>query len=181
MKTLVLSPLTRNSVITVANLMQDGVTLASDSNVPGDDINLQERTLCSLGTDVTSTILKPLSEGPDTEEMSGTSMAAPHVSGIAAVVLSNYPQLTGMELATCLLESATPIIMTDEGRPVALTSITTGELNQRLKRGSMGIVVDKIKITPKIWAHSQRLYGQGRANLENALRWAKEHTHTDLT
>lgn len=43
-----------------------------------------------------------------TAVMSGTSMAAPHVAGAAAVLLSLYPQLTPAAVGTLLLSEATP-------------------------------------------------------------------------
>lgn len=41
--------------------------------------------------------------------MSGTSMAAPTTAGVAAEVLSHFPQLTGVELKRVLMESVTPV------------------------------------------------------------------------
>src|SRR5205823_4783362 len=55
------------------------------------------------GVDVYSTI-------PDGEYeyYSGTSMATPHVAGVAALVLSREPGLSPKELAARLIETATP-------------------------------------------------------------------------
>ena len=43
------------------------------------------------------------------ESWSGTSMAAPHVTGIAALVLANEPNITGLELKARIIATAKPI------------------------------------------------------------------------
>ena len=50
----------------------------------------------------------PGSEDPDEIvcQLSGTSMAAPHVSGVAAMILNDYPSLTAAQLRTFLLNWA---------------------------------------------------------------------------
>lgn len=50
-----------------------------------------------------------LKNGGGTEENDGTSMAAPVVSGVAAVVWAHYPELSALELRAILLESVTPM------------------------------------------------------------------------
>jgi subtilisin family serine protease len=55
------------------------------------------------GVDILSTIPDGLYE-----ENSGTSMAAPVVSGIAALVMAYYPDLTAEQVKRVILESATP-------------------------------------------------------------------------
>src|SRR5690606_11874042 len=54
------------------------------------------------GVDILSTI-------PDGEyeANSGTSMAAPVVSGVAALIMSHYPDLTAAEVRQIILDSAT--------------------------------------------------------------------------
>ena len=46
------------------------------------------------------------------QTMSGTSMASPHAAGVAAVLLSQTPNLTPAELSQALLSSATPNTLT---------------------------------------------------------------------
>lgn len=60
--------------------------------------------LFAPGVDILSTI-------PDAgyEENSGTSMAAPVVSGVAALVMAYFPELTALEVRQILLDSATPL------------------------------------------------------------------------
>ena len=53
------------------------------------------------GTAILSTTL-----GGDTEEASGTSMAAPELSGVAALVWSQHPELSAVQLRQALLDNA---------------------------------------------------------------------------
>lgn len=55
------------------------------------------------GEDILSTV-----PGGGYERLSGTSMAAPVVTGIAAMILAYYPQLTAGQVKRIILESATP-------------------------------------------------------------------------
>jgi subtilisin family serine protease len=54
--------------------------------------------------DINSTI-----PGSKYKPNSGTSMAAPVVAGVAALVKSYYPELTAAELKICLEKSVTPM------------------------------------------------------------------------
>ncbi|MGH7461670.1 MAG: S8 family peptidase, partial [Longimicrobiales bacterium] len=63
------------------------------------------------GEDILSTV-----PGGGTERESGTSMAAPVVSGLAALIMAYYPELTAADVKSVILESATPFT----GRMVVL-------------------------------------------------------------
>lgn len=149
-KSLAINSHTLHHIIMVTNLMEDGLTLKPSSNIPGSNVRLQNRTLSAPGTNIRSTTL---SFNSDTEKsfeyMSGTSMAAPHVSGIAAIVLSNYPELSAKQLSDCLLKGATPILVTSEGVPYLGDEITPGDQDR-----------------------GRELYGMGRVNLFGALEQA---------
>ncbi|MCX4765316.1 S8 family serine peptidase [Streptomyces sp. NBC_01275] len=60
--------------------------------------------VCAPGVGISST---HLSNGHDTH--SGTSFAAPHVSGLAALMISIAPDLTAEEVSTIIRETATPL------------------------------------------------------------------------
>lgn len=47
--------------------------------------------------------------------VSGTSQAAPHVAGVAAIYLQAHPGASASEVATAILSSATPNVVTDAG------------------------------------------------------------------
>jgi subtilisin family serine protease len=76
------------------------------------------------GVDILSTI-------PDAkyEENSGTSMAAPVVSGIAALVMSYYPDLTAAQVKRIILESANRQPELSVGRPGGEGRVRFGELS----------------------------------------------------
>jgi hypothetical protein len=50
-----------------------------------------------------------------TNTISGTSMAAPHVAGAAALILSQYPSLTPAQVANTIYANATPNVITNPG------------------------------------------------------------------
>lgn len=82
-----------DNIIVVANLMSDG-TLSSSSNYGGNT------SIAAPGTGIYSTC--PTN---DYCLMNGTSMAAPHVSGAAALLKSYYSDLTPLELKQRLISA----------------------------------------------------------------------------
>ncbi|MCX4435509.1 S8 family peptidase [Streptomyces mirabilis] len=60
--------------------------------------------VCAPGVDIRSTVL-----GNAHDTLPGTSFAAPHVSGLAALMISLAPHLTAEEVSTIIRETATPL------------------------------------------------------------------------
>jgi len=60
---------------------------------------------------------------------SGTSFAAPVVSGIAAMLMAYYPDLTGADVRRIILESSTPLKEQMVVRPGAETKVRFGDLS----------------------------------------------------
>jgi hypothetical protein len=169
---------TSQRYLMVTNLLQDGLHLDPRSNTPGVDQFLQNRTLSALGRQMISSIDQAESAGDYAKE-SGTSMAAAQVTGVAAVLLSNFPSLTAEELATCLLEGAVPILINDKDEPYLLKNslrdktknyFTNSDLKNWIKESETDVT--QHPITPQIirdWDEGKKLYGMGRVNLEGAL------------
>jgi Subtilase family/Fibronectin type III domain/Peptidase inhibitor I9 len=85
-------------VITVANVQKDGKRRSSSNFGSCVDI-------FAPGTDIVSTRWPGnANTGPDT----GTSMAAPHVAGVAAMILQAHPDYTPADVAQAIASSATP-------------------------------------------------------------------------
>lgn len=168
--------------LAVTNLMQDGVTLSPSSNIPGSNPFLQDRTLSAPGTDLTTAVLTGDTQSSAYEVKSGTSFSAPHVSGVAAVVLSNHPTMTPAQLSQCLLDSATPLLMTAEGVTVELTDITACELRRAFEQDvdAESILIGGQRVHVEDWLRGLECFGQGRVHLENALKLADE-MNVDLT
>lgn len=74
-----------------------------------------------------------------TATMSGTSMASPHVAGVAAVLLGRYPNLTVAEATSTLITNATTGVV---------TSIGAGSPNRLLYSPPTGFVIGGTTPTP---------------------------------
>jgi thermitase len=85
------------NIISVAAVDNRG-ELADFSNFGNKTVHI-----AAPGVNIISTTLKGL------ESYSGTSMATPHVSGVAALLLANNPNLTAQELKDKILKGARPM------------------------------------------------------------------------
>ena len=94
-------------VIAVGSLDERGTRRASFSNACGE---AQRYCLFAPGSQIQSSV-----PGNGFDRMSGTSMASPHVAGSAAVVWAAFPNKSGDEIVTRLLETARPI----DGRAIS--------------------------------------------------------------
>jgi hypothetical protein len=166
----------------VTNLMQDGTTLNPSSNIAGEEAYLQSRTLSAPGTEINSTVLMTDTQSASYEEMTGTSMATPHVSGVAAVVLSRYPMLTIEQLGRCLLDSATPLIIKDSGMTIELSNVMACYLSLAFENSPYAatITIQGHTVNRVDWMRGKACYGQGRVHLGNALKLANM-MNPDLT
>jgi len=91
----VLYPARDPNVVAVAASTQDDQIAAFSSSGPEVDIT-------GPGTDIYSTYA-----GQRYKTLTGTSMACPHVTGVAALILSAVPGLSAKELEELICETAT--------------------------------------------------------------------------
>ncbi|GIJ48269.1 hypothetical protein Val02_51550 [Virgisporangium aliadipatigenens] len=93
------------------NALTVAATDRTDARAPYSDIGACV-DLFAPGTDIVSAWI-----GGDTatSTVSGTSMAAPHVAGAAALVLADHPTFTPADVAAELLTDSTPDVVTDAG------------------------------------------------------------------
>lgn len=85
------------------------------------------------GTDIISTV-----PGNKYQEMSGTSMAAPVVTGVAALILSHNSNLTTAELKAAILDNATPVAVLNG------LCVTGGRLNANAAIRSIGYEITNL-------------------------------------
>ena len=73
--------------------------------------------------------VKSLAPGGETQVANGTSFAAPVVAGVAALVMSYFPDLSAEEVRQILLDSATPMAETMTPQPGSGEAVSFGTLS----------------------------------------------------
>ncbi|NJN81427.1 MAG: S8 family serine peptidase [Caldilineaceae bacterium] len=109
-----------DNIISVAATDHDDL-YANFSNYGADWVDL-----AAPGNAILSTVPKgscPLCDSSGYRSLNGTSMAAPHVAGSAALIWSKYPTLTGDQVKQRLLSGVN--LLSDQSK----TTMTNGRLN----------------------------------------------------
>ena len=86
------------------NLLVIASTTSSGSLSTFSNIGIKSVDIAAPGSNIYSTII-----GNKYGMASGTSMASPNITGVAAMVLSYYPKLSATELKSLLMKTATPV------------------------------------------------------------------------
>lgn len=93
---------TYNNIVAVA-AVDSSSSIASFSNFGRKSVDIS-----APGVGILSTFPYTLRQGTGYAELSGTSMATPHVAGVASLILSVNPSLTMSQVRNLLLSSVTP-------------------------------------------------------------------------
>ena len=109
------------NVITVASLTPQG-TLAASSNYGA----------ASVDVAAPGTVIQSTSKNGTYAMLSGTSMAAPQVTGVVALLAAAKPGITVAEIRTAILGTATPLVS-------LVGKVATGRLNAFAALGSLGV------------------------------------------
>lgn len=138
---------------------------SSFSNYPGEKESIQNNFLCVLGRDVGAMRYNTF------QHVKGTSVAAPIVSGAAALLMSAYPSLNSINIKEVLLESAdqtffiTESLNSDDPKKITLVYDPQDTIPDVSSLQSKGYRVELRPFDPKI-------YGKGVLNLRNAREYA---------
>ncbi|TVT49933.1 S8 family peptidase, partial [Amycolatopsis rhizosphaerae] len=118
----------------VASFSSRGPSLSSKGNLLKPDI-------AAPGVSILAGVASALDNGRDFDFMSGTSMAAPHIAGLAALYLGKYPTMSPMQVKSALMTTATDTLTAD-GKPSAdLFAQGAGEVTPS-KMFNPGLVYD---------------------------------------
>ncbi|HYF73496.1 MAG TPA: S8 family serine peptidase [Nocardioides sp.] len=78
--------------------------------------DLLKPDIAAPGVSVLAAVAPPASEGRGYDLLSGTSMAAPHITGLAAFMQSVHPRWTPMQIKSAMMTTATPTKTADGKR-----------------------------------------------------------------
>lgn len=190
------NPSFKNNIISVVaydsdKLPSDAGFIASFSNLAG---NAKEWTLAAPGVNIHSSVAYGESdpEAPKFSDMSGTSMAAPMVSGAAALVQQAFPYLGGKQIADVLFSTA--FKKDDLNLSSYMIQSYAGQTRVLFfKDNKLGITFEEAKIAAAGLGHScggsvschevtfEDVFGQGLLNVGDAVKGIKYFDANRLT
>lgn len=96
-----------------------------------DDSDLLKPDITAPGVSVLAAVAPPSNHGRDYDLYSGTSMSAPHVAGLAALVQGVHPRWTPMRIKSAMMTTATDLRTADGARSRDLFAQGAGHVNAR--------------------------------------------------
>ncbi|MEU7002335.1 S8 family serine peptidase [Nonomuraea sp. NPDC046570] len=106
-KSPVSSPGSADAALTVGSVDKQDRLARSSSTGPREGDHAIKPDVTAPGVDITAAAASGTADGPYVAR-SGTSMAAPHVAGAAAILAQRHPEWTGEQLKAALMGSAAP-------------------------------------------------------------------------
>ncbi|MFF4192652.1 S8 family serine peptidase [Nonomuraea sp. NPDC001831] len=103
----VTSPSTADAALSVGAVDRSDRVAAFSDRGPRTGDHAIKPEITAPGVDIVAAAAEGTADGPHVAH-SGTSMAAPHVSGAAAVLAQRHPGWTGQQLKAALVDSASP-------------------------------------------------------------------------
>lgn len=96
-----------------------------------DDSDLLKPDISAPGVSVLAAVAPPSNHGRDYDLYSGTSMSAPHVAGLAALVQGVHPRWSPMRIKSAMMTTATDLKDADGGRSTDLFAQGAGHVDPR--------------------------------------------------
>ncbi|MET0235432.1 MAG: S8 family serine peptidase, partial [Kibdelosporangium sp.] len=103
------APAAADAALAVANLTKAGQVSPSSSRGPRVRDAAMKPEIAAPGTDITAARAKDSPGEGGHVTRSGTSMAAPHVAGAAAILAGQHPDWTGEAIKSALIATASPV------------------------------------------------------------------------
>lgn len=96
-----------------------------------DDSDLLKPDISAPGVSVLAAVAPPSNHGRDYDLYSGTSMSAPHIAGLAALVQGVHPQWSPMRIKSAMMTTATDLKTADGGRSTDLFAQGAGHVSPK--------------------------------------------------
>lgn len=96
-----------------------------------DDSDLLKPDISAPGVSVLAAVAPPSNHGRDYDLYSGTSMSAPHIAGLAALVQGVHPRWSPMQIKSAMMTTATDLKAADGSRSKDLFAQGAGHVNPK--------------------------------------------------
>lgn len=96
-----------------------------------DDSDLLKPDISAPGVSVLAAVAPPSNHGRDYDLYSGTSMSAPHIAGLAALIQGVHPRWEPMKIKSAMMTTATDLKTADGSRSDDLFAQGAGHVNPR--------------------------------------------------
>lgn len=96
-----------------------------------DDSDLLKPDISAPGVSVLAAVAPPSNHGRDYDLYSGTSMSAPHIAGLAALIQGEHPRWTPMQIKSAMMTTATDLKTASGGKSKDLFAQGAGHVNAK--------------------------------------------------